>query len=194
MSRKTFWSMPALLAAATPASAHTGHELGFGFGAGFGHPFGGLDHVLAMVAVGLLAAQLGGRAVWALPLSFLSMMAAGGGLGLAGYALPLREVVIALSTVAFGAAVAFRLGLPVTVATVLAGAFALFHGQAHGAEIPANVTPFGYGAGFVAGTAFLHGAGLALGMGLGRFSAPRLVQATGSGVALAGLVLLLRLT
>ena len=193
MSRSTSWSTLAFLAATTPALAHPGHVPGFGFGEGLAHPFGGLDHVLAMVAVGLLAGQLGGRALWALPLSFLLMMAAGGSLGLSGYGLPFSEVIIALSAVAFGAAVAFRLGLPVALATLLVGAFAIFHGHAHGAEMPANVAPLGYAAGFVAATALLHGAGLALGTGFGRLSAPRLVQAAGGGVALAGLVLLVGL-
>ena len=193
MSRKVLWTALGLVASATPAFAHPGHLAVFGFGDGFVHPLGGLDHVLAMVAVGLLASQIGGRALWALPAAFLSMMAVGFALGLSGSGLPFVELAIAMSLVAFGTAVGFRLGPPVAVASMLVGAFAVFHGHAHGAEIPANAAALSYGAGFLGATALLHGVGLALGYGLARMAAPRVLQAAGGGVALAGLVLLAKL-
>ena len=193
MSRKVLWTALGLAASATPAFAHPGHLTASGFGDGFAHPPGGLDHVLAMVAVGLLASQIGGRAFWALPVAFLSMMAVGFAMGFSGSGLPFVELGIALSAVAFGAAIALRQGLPLTLATGLVGVFAIFHGHAHGAEMPAEAAALGYAAGFIAATALLHGVGLALGFGLARISAPRVLQAAGGGVALAGLVLLARL-
>jgi urease accessory protein len=193
MSRKYFAAAVAVAASATPAFAHPGHLSAAGFGDGFAHPIGGLDHVLAMVAVGLLAAQIGGRALWALPMAFLTMMVAGGALGMAGIGLPFVEAAIAASALVLGAVVALRLGLPVALASVLVGAFAIFHGHAHGAEMPGEAGALGYAAGFVLATALLHGGGLALGFGLSRLSAPRLVQAAGCGTAVAGLVLLAKL-
>jgi urease accessory protein len=193
MSPKALWAALGLLASATPAVAHPGHLAVVGLRDGFAHPLGGLDHVLAMVAVGLLASQIGGRALWALPVAFLSMMTVGFALGFSGSSLPFVELGIALSAVAFGAAVALRRGLPLALAAGLVGVFAIFHGHAHGAEMPAEAAAFGYAAGFIGATALLHGAGLALGFGLARISAPRVLQAAGGGVALAGLVLLAKL-
>jgi urease accessory protein len=193
MSRKALWAAFGLVANATPALAHPGHVQAFGFGQGFAHPLGGPDHVLAMLAVGLLAAQIGGRAVWALPAAFLSMMAVGGAVGLAGQGLPYAEAAIALSIVAFGVAIALRLEAPLLLGSALVGAFALFHGHAHGAEMPEAASALSYGAGFMVATALLHAAGLALGLSLGRLSAPTMLRATGGGVALAGLVLLAKM-
>jgi urease accessory protein len=132
-----------------PAFAHTGVGDTAGFVHGFIHPIGGLDHVLAMVAVGLFAALLGGRALWLVPFSFVSMMAVGGALGMGGVALPFAEFGIGLSVVAFGVAVAFRLHMPIAVAMALAGFFAVFHGHAHGAEMPDTASGFEYAAGFL---------------------------------------------
>ena len=171
----------------TAALAHPGH--GGGFAHGFGHPLGGLDHVLAMLAVGLYAALLGGRALWLVPASFVVMMAAGGVLGMAAIVLPYTEIAIALSVVALGLAIALRANLPVMAAMVLAGAFAIFHGQAHGAEMPANAAGLGYAAGFLLATALLHGAGIALGLATSRFGW-RIAQASGGAIALAGVALL----
>ena len=193
MSRKALWAVLGLVAGTTPALAHPGHGEAFGFGAGLSHPLGGLDHMLAMVAVGLLAGQIGGRAIWALPLAFLLMMTAGGALGMAGIELPFVEAAIALSVVAFGAATALRLGIPTALAALLVGGFAIFHGQAHGAEMPAETSAFGYAAGFLAATAFLHAVGVGASLGVARLATPRLAQAAGGGVALAGLVLLAKL-
>lgn len=185
-------ALPALLLA-TPALAHTGQGEASGLVHGFLHPIGGLDHVLAMVAVGLIAAQLGGRAVVLVPASFLAMMALGGALGAAGLALPFVEIGIALSVVVLGVLVAVNLPLPTAVAMILVGAFATFHGYAHGAEMPAAASGLAYGLGFVAATALLHAAGIGLGLLAGRpggaLGRPAL-RVAGAGLTAAGAVLL----
>jgi urease accessory protein len=150
-------------ALSTPALAHTGIAAhGNGFAAGFLHPLMGLDHMLAMLGVGLWAAQLGKRATWMVPVAFVTVMIAGAGLALSGAALPMVEFGIAGSVLVIGALVALGARMPVALAMSLAGAFALFHGHAHGTELPGFAHPAAYGAGFVAATALLHGAGLAL--------------------------------
>ena len=135
---------------------------------GFAHPFYGLDHVLAMVAVGLWASQLGGRALWLLPLTFPVVMAAGAALGLSGVALPWVETGIAASVMVLGAAVALTLRPSLAVSVPLIGLFALLHGFAHGVELPAQASALAYGAGFVAATLMLHLAGLAIGLAANR--------------------------
>src|SRR5262245_34569228 len=135
---------------------------------GFLHPLGGLDHVLAMVAVGLLAAQLGGRALWLVPASFVAAMAAAGLAGMAGVGLPLTEIGIAASVAVLGGAIALRLALPLAAAIALVGFFAMFHGYAHGLEMPGTASGLLYGLGFVAATALLHGLGIGIGLALGR--------------------------
>lgn len=191
-----FRSLPALaaaLTAATPALAHPGHDGAGGLAHGILHPVSGLDHVLAMVAVGLIAARIGGRAIVLVPLAFLGMMAVGGALGVAGLGLPFVEVGIALSVVVLGAVLALRTALPVAGAMALVGAFALFHGYAHGAEMPGSASGLAYGLGFVAATALLHALGLGLGLGAGRLNLgagrPAL-RVAGAGLAAAGLGLL----
>jgi len=181
-----------LIAMTGAAAAHPGHADAGGFTHGFLHPLGGFDHVLAMVAVGLYAALLGGRALWLVPATFVAVMALGGALGAAGYALPSVEIGIALSVVVLGAVVALRVSLPTLAAMVLVGAFAVFHGHAHGAEMPQDLSGYEYAAGFLAATALLHGAGIALGLGMGKLSGfgGRVAQAAGGAVALAGLALL----
>jgi urease accessory protein len=150
-------------AMSTPALAHTGIGAhGNGFAAGFLHPLMGLDHMLAMLGVGLWAAQLGKRATWMVPVAFVAVMIAGAGLALSGAALPMVEFGIAGSVLVIGALVALGARMPVALAMTLAGAFALFHGHAHGTELPGFAHPAAYGVGFVAATALLHGAGLAL--------------------------------
>lgn len=185
-------AVPALLLA-TPALAHTGQGEASGLVHGFLHPIGGLDHVLAMVAVGLIAAQLGGRALVLVPASFLAMMALGGSLGAAGIALPFVELGIALSVVVLGALVTLNLPLPTAAAMILVGAFATFHGYAHGAEMPAAASGLAYGFGFVAATALLHAAGIGIGRLAGRpgdaLGRPAL-QVAGAGLTAAGAVLL----
>jgi urease accessory protein len=175
------------------ALAHTGAGGTSGFTHGFMHPLGGLDHVLAMVAVGLYAALLGGRALGLVPATFVGAMAAGGALGMAGLALPYGEVGIALSVIALGLAVALRISLPVLLATGLAGLFAIFHGHAHGAEMP-DASGLTYAAGFMLATALLHGVGIALGLAAGRLSERggwRAAQAAGGAMAFAGVAILL---
>ncbi len=176
------------------AFAHPGHGEAAGLVHGFLHPIGGLDHVLAMVAVGLFAAHLGGRALWAVPATFVALMAAGGALGMAGLVLPHVELGIAASVVALGAAVALRqVRWPLAAAMAMVGAFAVFHGFAHGAEMPESASGLAYAAGFMAATALLHAAGIGLGFAMERLAmerAPRLGQALGALVAIAGVGLL----
>jgi urease accessory protein len=185
--------IPALLAAwlaATPALAHTGAGATHGFLAGFGHPFLGLDHLLAMGAVGLWAGLVGGRALWAWPLAFAGVMIVGAALGLQGVALPGVELGIAASVVLLGLAAALRAPLPVLAGAGLCGLFALLHGHAHGAELPAGAGAGAYVAGFVLATAALHGAGIGLGWLAGRGAPAWLPRLAGGAVTAAGLVLL----
>jgi urease accessory protein len=177
-----------MVATALPAWAHVGHSETDGFIHGFMHPVGGLDHVLAMVSVGLLAALLGGRAVWMLPISFIIMMAAGAVAGMAGFDLPYVELGISLSVIVLGCAVALQLPLPMIAASILVGGFAIFHGFAHGAEMPVDASGASYGAGFLLATALLHLAGLLAGLALPRW-AGAVSRAAGGMIALAGIVL-----
>jgi len=162
--------LAATLAILTPtvAFAHTGVGHTSGFVHGFGHPISGLDHVLAMVMVGVFAWQLGGRALWLVPTTFLTVMAAAGALGIAGIGIPFVEIGMALSVVALGAIVAFNVKAPVTAAMGVVGLFAIFHGYAHGAEIPEDVGGVAYAAGFLIATAILHLAGISAGFLIGK--------------------------
>jgi urease accessory protein len=175
-----------LVALAAPAWAHPGH--GVGLGAGFAHPFGGLDHVLAMVAVGLWAAQLGGRALWLVPAGFVVAMLAGAALGWAGIGVIPAEAGILASVLLLGLLVAFAVRLPLALGLVVVGAFALCHGHAHGAELPAGADALAFAAGFAAATALLHGLGVAGGLAA---RDGRLLRWSGAGIATAGLVLIL---
>lgn len=162
------------------ALAHPGH--GAGFTGGFLHPLTGADHLLAMLAIGLWAAMLGGRAVWALPLAFVAALAAGGALGhWVGAELPGVEQSILASLMVLGVAVALAVRLPLAVAAVAVAGFGLVHGLAHGAESPADFLPFA--AGFVLASVALHGAGLLIGR---QALAARVL---GGATALAGLAL-----
>jgi urease accessory protein len=182
-----------LVLAPTIALAHPGHADANGLVHGFIHPATGIDHVLAMIAVGVLAAQLGGRALWLVPLSFVAVMAFAGALGMAGIQLPFAEVGIALSVVVLGLAIAFPLNLSTVTTMALVGFFALFHGYVHGAEMPGAMSAVPYAAGFVAATALLHAIGVRLGLLFGfegkRFGR-RVVQAGGGAMALFGLAIL----
>jgi urease accessory protein len=160
----------AVLLIPTAAFAHTGHGDGHGLVHGIAHPLGGLDHILAMVTVGLFAWQLGGRALWLVPASFVLMMVAGGAAGMAGMPVPLVEFGIAASVIVLGTIVAVGIKTPVAVAMGLVGAFAIFHGYAHGAEMPVDASGLTYAAGFVLATALLHAGGIALGVAIGRLS------------------------
>ena len=171
------------------ALAHTGHEAG-GFGGGFMHPFNGLDHVLAMFAVGLWAARQGGRAVWLMPAIFVLMMAGGALAAVGGLALPVVELGVAGSVVVLGAVVALDRRLPLAAVAPLAGALAIFHGYAHGAALPAATSGVTYGLGFMLATVALLGCGLACGLLATRPAGLRPVQAGGGVIALAGLWML----
>ncbi|MGX7707916.1 HupE/UreJ family protein [Methylobacterium sp. Gmos1] len=179
-----------LLLSSQAAFAHPGHGDAAGLAHGFAHPLSGADHLLAMVAVGLLAAARGGRALWAVPLAFLGMMAVGGALGAAGIAVPFVEAGIGLSVVAFGLAAALGAGLPLAAAMALVGAFAVFHGYAHGAEMPETASGLTYGIGFLAASALLHLAGIGLGLATGRVAQGRALPFAGAAVAVAGVAVL----
>ena len=175
----------------TAAFAHPGIGDAHGFVAGFAHPLGGLDHILAMVTVGIFAWQLGGRALWLVPATFVLAMAAGGALGMAGVPVPFVELGIAISVIVLGAIVAFARKAPVAIAVGIVGLFAIFHGHAHGTEMPLDATSGAYAAGFMLATALLHVAGIALGFAIGRIAHGRAAyQLGGSLVALAGVAIL----
>ncbi len=147
---------------AVAAQAHTGLAEG-GFVSGFTHPILGWDHVIAMVAVGLWGAFLGAPAIWALPIVFPMVMAFGGALGILGVPLPAVETGIALSGVVLGLLVAFAVRAPLWVAGLIVGVFAVFHGHAHGTELPSAANPLAYGIGFVLATGLLHLIGIGFG-------------------------------
>ncbi len=194
MHRKLAIGLALVLALAPGiATAHPGADHVHGAVFGFLHPLGGIDHVLAMVAVGIFAAQLGGRALWLVPTAFVATMAVAGALGMTGVVLPHVEIGIALSVIALGAAVALRINVSTVAAAAVAGIFAVFHGYAHGAEMPASLSGIGYGLGFLAATVRLHLVGIGLFMLLTR---PQhrfnqiAVRALGVIVAFAGAALL----
>ena len=145
------------------AEAHPGHGV-VGFASGFVHPFSGLDHIIAMVAVGFIAATLGGRAIWAVPTAFMSMMVVGGVWSMAALPLPLVEVGILASVIILSALAILRWNISLYAAIALSGFFAVFHGFAHGAEMPKDAAGFTFAVGFVVATALLHGAGLVIGI------------------------------
>ena len=163
MKQKLFLSAAALTAMTGLAQAHPGHD-NSGFLNGFIHPFTGIDHIMAMVAVGLFAAMLGGRARFLVPMSFVIMMVAGAGLALSGFVLPYVETAIWASVIVLSAVVLLRWNASLSVAMGLCGFFAVFHGFAHGSEMQVNEAGFGYGAGFVIATAALHLIGLSAGV------------------------------
>jgi urease accessory protein len=156
-------AIPAV-ALAHPAAAHVLRGEAVGFISGFRHPISGWDHVIAMVAVGLWGAQLGRPAIWVLPVTFPLVMALGGFLGLIGLRLPGGEIAIALSGVCLGAAVALQWRPPLWAAAVLVGLFGLFHGYAHGAELPPRQNALLYSLGFVLATGLLHATGITIGL------------------------------
>ena len=156
------------------------------------HPVSGLDHVLAMVAVGLWGAQLGAPAIWLLPVTFPIVMAMGGLLGLLGVPLPGVEFGIAASAILLGAAVMTERRLPLLVAAALVGGFAIFHGHAHGTELPPGQSGLLYSLGFVVATGCLHAIGIAIGA-IHRWPTGRVaLRIAGCGIGLAGLVFLWR--
>ncbi|HTN94701.1 MAG TPA: HupE/UreJ family protein [Gallionella sp.] len=177
-----------LLIASGSALAHPGHNVS-GFAAGLTHPFSGLDHLLAMVAVGLWAAQRGGRKIWLLPAAFMTMLVAGAALAMHWQSLPMVEAGIASSVLALGLLVALSAQLPVALSIAITGLFGLLHGYAHGLELPESAAPLDYAAGFLIATASLHLAGIAVGVATQRRYA-LLSRILGSAIALAGTYLL----
>ncbi|MDP3022063.1 MAG: HupE/UreJ family protein [Sulfuricurvum sp.] len=144
--------------------AHTGVGSISGFEAGFSHPIGGADHILAMFAVGLWAAQMGGRSLWTVPLSFVAMMVVGAFLGMQGVHVPLIEEGILASILVLGAMIGFGVKMPVVFSSVLVGSLAIFHGTAHGNEMPLNASGVEYGIGFVLATGMVHLSGIVIGL------------------------------
>ena len=185
----------ALAAALLPsaAGAHTGADGAGGFASGFLHPFAGLDHVLAMVAVGLWGAQLGPPALWVLPVAFPLVMALGGVAGIVGLPLPSVEWGIALSVIVLGSVIALDQRPRLALASLVVAFFAVFHGYAHGAELPAQAGPLAYSAGFVVATGTLHLAGIGLGLVAHLPNGLPALRAGGSAIAAAGLYLAWRL-
>jgi urease accessory protein len=172
------------------ALAHVGFHPQ-GIGDGLAHPFSGLDHILAMVAVGLWASQLGRPAYWLLPLAFPIVMALGAALGFAGVMLPWSEIGIAVSVLVLGLVIAFALRPSIVVSVALIALFAPVHGYAHGTELPASASALTYGIGFVVATIALHAIGLGLGA-LTNSSAGRLaMRGAGATIAVAGITLLI---
>jgi urease accessory protein len=176
-----------LMAAATmPAYAHIGIGPTSSFSAGFSHPFSGLDHLTVMIAVGLWAALKGGKAIWAWPVAFVGVMLAGAGLGMAHIPIPFVEPGILASVVALGLLVALAVGLPVSAGVAIIGIFALFHGHAHGTEVPENAGGFEYMMGFAVATTILHALGISTGLASGlRYRA--LTRAAGALCAAIGI-------
>ncbi|MEZ5809964.1 MAG: HupE/UreJ family protein [Rhizobiaceae bacterium] len=189
-------AVPTLLAALSTvdvAMAHSGSAAGSGFWSGLAHPVFGWDHVAAMVAVGLWGAFLGRPAVWVLPIAFPAVMAAGAAAGIAAIPVPAVETGIALSAVVLGLAVLFAVRAPLWLAAVLVGTFAVFHGHAHGTELPDAANPFAYAAGFVAGTGLLHLAGIGFAAFARGGTGAIAVRACGALISLVGSAFLLGL-
>ncbi|TIR02187.1 HupE/UreJ family protein, partial [Mesorhizobium sp.] len=183
-TKRTALAAILFLAAAMPAYAHVGVGTTSSFTAGFMHPLSGLDHMTVMIAVGLWAAMKGGKAVWAWPLAFVGVMVAGAALGMLQVPVPFVEPGILASVVALGLLVALAVDLPVSAGAII-GLFALFHGHAHGTEVPENAGGLEYMAGFAVATALLHGIGIASALGLGlRFRA--LARLAGAACATVG--------
>jgi urease accessory protein len=190
-----FWATLALAILLTlvpggGALAHIIQGSAGGFGQGFEHPLTGPDHFLAMFAVGIWGAQMGGRAVWALPVTFPLIMAAGGLAGMAGLPLPHVELGIALSILALGAAITFAWHPVEIIALTLIGVFAICHGYAHGVELPSAADPADYAAGFVIATGLIHVLGVGVGLGLGKPFGGRLARTLGAVIATGGIYFL----
>jgi urease accessory protein len=166
------------------AQAHPGHSAGTtGFLDGFGHPLGGLDHVLAMVAVGLWAVQLGGKAVWAVPLAFIGVMAGSAAIGTIGLQIPGIEQGIALSDSILGLLILAAIKLPTGLGMLIVAILASFHGYAHGVEMPQSASGLAYGCGFIIATTLLHSTGLGFAM---LVKNQKVIQWIGGAIAMTG--------
>lgn len=186
MMIRTAGLVGAVMLCAGEAMAHTGAGSVHGLAAGFAHPLLGLDHLTAMLAVGLWAGLVGGRARFAYPAAFVTVMILAGIWGMTGVPLPGVEIGIAASVILLGLAVALDLAPPLAAGIAACAVFAVFHGHAHGAELPENASGLSYAAGFVLATASLHGLGLALAAQLAKH-APRLVRFSGGAMVVAGI-------
>jgi urease accessory protein len=171
------------------AYAHAGGTDAGGFMHGLMHPVSGLDHICAMVAIGLWAAQMRGRALWVVPLAFVSVMLLGGVMPMLGIELPFVEHGIVFSVLALGVLVAATIRPPLWLSIGMTGLFALWHGYAHGAEMPALASGMGYAFGFMLATASMHIAGIFFGLGLQRMARERWFHVAGAGIALFGVYL-----
>jgi len=177
-----------LLSLALPGMvlAHTGEGITGGLMSGFMHPIAGLDHVTAMIAVGILGAFLGKPAIWVLPVVFPLVMAFGGVLGLVGVPIPFIEIGIAVSSIVLGLMILFAVKFPLWITAIIVAAFAIFHGHAHGTELPKAANALSYSVGFVVSTGLLHLAGIGIGE-LIRWPAGQIIaRAIGGIIALAG--------
>ncbi len=190
MKKRLLLAAASFAASTMPAFAHLDPAEHGSLMAGFTHPLSGLDHILVMIAVGLWAAQTGGRALWVVPSAFVGTMAFGFALAMAGVHLPFVEPAILASVVALGLLVAMAVRMETVACAAVVGVFALFHGYAHGGELgAAGALPFS--AGFVIATALLHAAGIGLGIGIGRLSSGRIISRLIGGItAFAGLALI----
>jgi urease accessory protein len=187
---KTIPRVATLLAlTATPAFAHVGATSTASFVAGVSHPLTGIDHVAVMVAVGMWAALKGGRAFWVWPMAFVGAMLIGGALGMANVPLPYVESAVAASVMALGILVALAIDLPVWAGALLIGAFAVFHGHAHGSEITETISGVEYMVGFAVATASLHALGITFALLMTRVHLRRVIRGAGLACALAGAVL-----
>jgi urease accessory protein len=184
-----FFSVAVLCLLPSVAQAHVGIGSTSGVIDGFAHPFSGWDHICAMVGVGLWAAQRGGRAVWLVPLAFVIVMMAGGLLGMAHVLVPFVEPGIIASVLILGLLVAMAARLPLAASACLVGVFALFHGHAHGAEMPTAAAGILYGLGFVISTILLHVCGIGLGLAANKAQAPWVSRYSGAAIIVCGLAL-----
>jgi urease accessory protein len=175
-----------LMLAASPAIAHVGHGSTASFTAGLGHPLSGLDHIAAMVTVGLWAALKGGRALWAWPAAFVVVMLIGGALGMAHIAMPFVEPGILASVVVLGVLVALTVDIPVAAGAAIIGAFALLHGHAHGSEVAESINGVEYMAGFALATAALHLAGIGYAQTMAHFALRPAIRVAGVACVLIG--------
>lgn len=180
------------IALLTPATvlAHNPQGVAGGFTSGFLHPLSGIDHVLAMIAVGIWGAQLGAPCIWVLPVAFPLVMSIGGALGVRGVFLPGVETGIAVSALLLGFMIFREVKPPIYLAALVVGFFALFHGYAHGTELPHAANPLAYGAGFVIATGLLHMSGVAVGLMHRWPRGAQMLRIAGAGISLAGFFLL----
>jgi urease accessory protein len=190
--RKKLLTILLFLGWAQAAWAHVEGRQAAGFITGLQHPWSGLDHVLAMIAVGVWGAQLGSPAVWLLPIAFPMMMAMGAMMGLLGIPVPGVEIGIALSAIVLGAMILGEVRPKLAVAIALVGIFAIFHGHAHGTELPPGQSGLLYSMGFVVATGCLHGLGIALGLASGLPLGRLVLRGAGSFIAIMGVMFLWR--